>query len=320
AYYYPSTERIVKNRRGMLDAMNQLDLFYGIAKLRYACELINRQNVLQEPAATIALLHEVQTIPGIQKHILFQLYQALLHNLQSSSESDYQQLKPLILQHLDEVEQRDQLILMLLLINCLSRFIKAGAGKYLQETLHLYKYGIHRQLFIVDRYFEKESFINIVDTACKLKEFDWASAFIEEWKAWLESSVQNEIVLLAEALLCFGQSDFGGVIERLRDSRGINAHQEIRLRLLLISSYYEVDPQKYDQVILSHCKSFNQYVQRNQTIEALTKTATVNYTNLVQKLTKGKRTKSQLLAEIQQKQAYYFKQWLLRKVNALEEK
>jgi len=45
-YYYPSTDRMTKAPPSIYQAMDYLDVFYAISKLRYACEYFNRKNIL----------------------------------------------------------------------------------------------------------------------------------------------------------------------------------------------------------------------------------------------------------------------------------
>ena len=74
-YYYPSTDRINPEPYGIQVAMNALDTFYALSKLRYACELVNRQNVLQQSLRSFLLrlngkilLRQLMVYPPLPTH------------------------------------------------------------------------------------------------------------------------------------------------------------------------------------------------------------------------------------------------------------
>ena len=168
-YFHPSTIRVTKETK-IQEAMNQLDLFYAASKLRIACELYNRKQVLQAQLPPILLLEELSQIPETQNHCYFIAYQLALKLIKSKEASTYFELKNYLQENALRLNNRDNLTLFSYLLNFVAGCLKNSLHEFNDEALSLFKLGIDQKILIVDGYFDVAWFNNIVDFACKLKK------------------------------------------------------------------------------------------------------------------------------------------------------
>ena len=280
-YFYPSTERIAKKSSKIYEAMNFLDHFYAIKKMQYSCELFNRSQILQDSIIPILFYKEIKELFQLDS-ICFQLYKIASDLIEQKEISLFFQLKNLYFNNYLKLDKRDQSIIFHYLINHASYRVKLGEDEFNKEIFLVYKHGIHQQFMIVNSYFDKSSFINIVIIATKNKEFEWGEKFIKKWQNYLMPKIQLDTILICKAYILFEKNKIDETIKLLAEVNSVNFHYSIRANILLISCYLESGDYE-PSFILNKCSNFNRIARRNQLIHPTTLKSILNFNKFIKK-------------------------------------
>ena len=92
-FFHTNFSKIKTGTNPLEESMHHLDQFFGLAKLKLAAEMLNRQNVLQE-SYDIHLLDEViHHLTQVEKSS--SIFIPLIQFLQNPTEQDFEKLKKL---------------------------------------------------------------------------------------------------------------------------------------------------------------------------------------------------------------------------------
>lgn len=293
-------------------ALDNLDIFYTAAKLKYTCEIVNRNRVLQSEKKGVPALDQVLGLPFISHTIYTNLYAKTIKLLLSPSYDLFLELKRAFIADFKHLNKEESLALFTYLTNHISNEIKQGNQEMISEFIELYELGIESGICLQDGYIDKNMFLNIVDTCCKLNHIDWLENFIKTHSNKIEASVRGNIIQLSHAFIAFSRKQYDSVPQQLITIQSKDDLVEIRIRLLQICSLFEL---KEFEMVISSCKNLEMYLSRNQSIGKNTKSALKNYVKIVRQLIKPQPNKRKIIAYLDGKNPFIFKKWLLEKVN-----
>ncbi|MEM1319004.1 MAG: hypothetical protein AAGG75_02045 [Bacteroidota bacterium] len=314
-YFFSDIPKLAKGESSIQLAMQQLDAFYVAAKFRYACELKSREAILQEK-------HQIEFLPQLLAHCqsedfyhtpYFEIYQLTLQLIHSQKEEDYQLLKEKFFEYASVFDAPERASIFSYLFNYMASTIKKGHTAVAEETFLLYKRGLEEWIFIENNYMPHTRFNNIINIACKLKEYDWATAFIDRWQYYLEANIRSSAVGIGRARLLFEQAAYQQAITLLGTIDFSNSFYTIRAKVLLLRCHYELET---DQSVLHHMsKAFENYIRRNRLIHLNTQLLFLNFAKAMNCLVDMAKSQKSKVAYVQSLQPLVYKDWLLSKVN-----
>ena len=316
-YYYPTTKRITDKSPKIYEAMTYLDNYYSISKLKYACEFLNRNKVLQDSPQTILLLEEtISTIKPINStcHTLYTLAMELIKKRENSI---FYTLKEFYLSNLSKIKKKDQLIIFNYLINHTSYCIRLGLQEFNTEVLKIYRFGVDNKIMIINGYFDKSSFENTVIVFCKNEAYKWAEQFLVNWQATLNPRIREITISICKAYILFERSEFEKAENLLTDLRAVNFLDQIRITILLLSCYVEL--KRDDDDVITKCENFERASRRNRIINQSTRKAIFNFTNFVKKIYNPNTSKILLLKQLNETEQVFSRNWLIEKIQSYKE-
>jgi hypothetical protein len=154
-------------------------------------------------------------------------------------------------------------------------------------------------------------FNNIINVACKVNAFDWATTFVKAQNHCLHPENREHTTQVAYALISFEKGHFKASLQTLEGMRFNNIHQAIRLKTLMIRCYFEL--KEDEDKILNYCASFEVYLFRHRKSNKESVKATLNFVRNIKLLIQKKISKEKLLHKIEDTSPIYFKSWLLEK-------
>lgn len=254
-----------KDDPSLVRKAHALDQYYILEKLRDAVEMQVRRQILHGDYSARLLesvLEEVRRNPDAYAdapaiRVYFLLYQlmaapsqvAFLHTMEVFQAH----------QHLfgpDEVAA----IYNYLQNFCIAR-INANEPAFLRSLLELYHQQLERQLLHEDGYLIEWHYKNIVTTALRLGELDWANTFIEAQKSNLMPASAENAYRFSKAAWCHATGDYGSVLELLVRVEYRDMRYNLGAKALLLRTYYELrETDALDALV----ESFRQYLQRNR--------------------------------------------------------
>jgi hypothetical protein len=259
--------------------------------------------------------HDYQDIPPIiVYHQILKMYQ------EPEDRSHYDKLRELIRQYVLKFPELEAKEIIDSALNYSIRQINIGRQEFLREIFELYQEALERGLLYINQELSPWSFKNIVITALRLKEFDWAESFIHQYQNKLNVRYRSNAISFNLAQLYFYQKKYKSVIELLQQVEYDDISYTLNSKTFLIGSYYELD----EIVALdSMLESFRAYLNRSKVLTPARKKLYINMINYIKKLSEvDVRNKSKIKAlhdQVKMEKELASKGWIMEKIAELEE-
>jgi len=311
-YTHHATRRMEVGIESLENTIENLDLFYFGAKLRYACEIRLRELHLSDKSELILLDEIMHTIkhPLFEGKPLIQVFSAIVWLYRERGKSIYDQLKILIFEHFDEFDKLEQRDIVGFVNNfCILEFNK-GQTEYLIEIFEWHEYGLNHNIWVTEGHIEHAVFDNIVFIACRLSKFEWVEHFIKAYSKYLREDVGESVKTMAKCRLAFAQNKFEQVLELLNGIEFINNMYKIHSEGYILQCYYELEG--YEDAFYSKCEAFSKRCRRDKVINGELKGLVLNFIRMIQLIHEAKYTgvsKEELLKKLKEKPAV-FSTWL----------
>ncbi len=294
-------------------ASNALDDYYFIHKLKYSCEMLNRQAILSD-RFSIPFMDEVKDYLSRKEDLkpLVAIYLSIYFSLLEPEEDDYlDRLRLLIKENSHSIEKTERKDIYLYALNLCVRKIRQSKEKYLPITLDLYVEGIRNQSLFTNNHLSHWTYNNIVKLALRLKRFDWTENFIRTHTDYLQQQFQKDARHYNLAELYFHKKNYDEALIHLNQVRASDIHYHLGSRILLIKTFYE--SQDFDP-LHSLLASFSVYLSRNKQIATPLKKSCQNFCNLVHKilLDSSRKKREKLWEQVKETQPLADRPWLIK--------
>lgn len=312
-FFHPNSPKLNPDDPLPQKSLALLNQFYQGARIRLATELLNREKILSSPSLP-RIADEIGNTVVLDESPLIQLYTQVYQLEKDQEEEVFFALKEKFFHVLEEQELSydDQYFVFLHLINFASAQIKQGKQNFLEEAFSIYHFGLQYPMLEKGQYFTPTNFSNIVNLACRLKQFDWARYFIQTYQKHLPMGVRESAARISFAMIYFEEGNFELTLEELQDITYANAFYDLRARSLRLRCYVELE--ESTALILHYCRSFEQFIRRNNKIKGDNAAASTNFIQLIKELARQRSSKAQLEELLATKQPIFFKSWLSEKI------
>lgn len=295
-----------------------LNHFYIIATLKYACISLTHQNLKKGDYQFPLLNTIVQQIEDgvyVQIEAIMLYYYAYMALKNNRNDFFFQKLKSLVLQegYLNIISDQKE-VLMFAINYCIKR-LNSGDNEYIREAFELYMHGLEQKILLdKDATLSRFTFKNVIALGLRLKEFGWAHRFIQENKKLLAPEFQDSQVNYNTARLFFYQGIFDKAIMLLQQAEFDDVFMNMDAKIMLLKMYFQEKNMASLEALLN---SFEVYLHRKK-ILAYHKD---NYKNIIRYIRRiislqpydndGKR---QLVESIERCRPLTEKQWLLNQL------
>jgi len=271
------------------DQMIALDDFYLIAKLKLACEMQNRAQVVKQPYE-ITWIEELA--PIIQNAELnskcIYIYHLCFKMLKNREENDFDLLAEQLKIAAKFFPENELKVLYNYLLNYCIQAINSGQSKFYQKTFSIFKTLLENELIFTNGYLSEWSFKNIITTGIRLKEFDWTKAFIDSYKETLPQKDRSNAVAYNLASLYFAEDKHTEALSALIGVEFTDPTYFIGAKIIQLKSYYEL---LESEPFFSLIESFNKYISRKKKLTPHRIKANANFLRLAKRLYKLKSTR-----------------------------
>lgn len=311
-----STDHFTSKRLRQFDpslqlSADKLDSFYFFNKLKYSCEMLNRQSIIAADyqlkfLAEVRdyLLQQSDIDPLIEIYLMIYLSTAL-----PDEEQHFEQLIALIEQHTDSIDATMMRDIYLNAINYCARKIRAGKSIYLAKMLNLYTLGIENRALYDGDYLTQWTYTNVVKLALRLKRYEFGEDFIKTYAERLPPPLREDAKHFNLAELYFHKKDYEEVLTHLNQLHFTDLHYHLGSRTILLKTYYE---QGQEEPLISLLASFSVFLRRNKTISPTAKQTCLNFCNLLnQILRRNPSKKDKIIKDIKTTQPLAERGWLM---------
>jgi hypothetical protein len=317
-------ERFI-NRTDVEDMFNHLTYFYLFYAIKHYVYFLNTQSMYSINFKT-GFIEDIfrnlepdyfQDIPTLSLY-----YDVLMLFLKEDDTSYFYKVKKKVNEYGKRLNRYEITGSYINLENYCKRMIRKGNNVFLKELLEIYKIKIEKKLYALQKEMSGKFYRGVVDTALKLKEFDWAKEFIEKYKDELPADSREDFYYYCLSLYEFAVKNFEKSLELLSKVKYTEVYQKTELRCLIAELYYELD---MDDMLLSHIDSFRHFLVNDKLIPAERKEHYCNFIKYIKNLNKLKGNENEaelhcLNQKISENSAVYNKDWLIEKAAELQKK
>lgn len=303
------------------EVSDALDTTFIADKLRQTCLMLAHQAVYKAQYK-VGLLNEVvsyikkehiQNIPAIAPY--YYIYKAITDE---SSKQYFENLRQEIQRHKDAFPQSELRDIYLMAINyCIRQANNLNDSEFTREAYQLYRQGLENKILLENGVVSPFTFRNAVGAALRLKEYDWAEAFIHEYKDALPTNYRESFFLHSLARLNFEKGDYDSAMTLLSKTDFDDTLINLNAKSMLLKIYYELD--EFD-ALESLLESMRAYIKRKQLMGAY-KANYQNFIRLTRKLVRVNPYEQEetlkLKAEIESASPLTEKDWLLQQIDKL---
>ncbi len=206
--------------------------------------------------------------------------------------------------------------------NYCKKKIRKGNKAFLNELFDILKIEIEKELFSIHGFMSAKFYRCSVDTALRLKEFEWTQEFMKKYRSKLPSAAAENTYNYSLALYEFASGNFTGSLEVLSKVKYDAVYQKTELRCLTAQLYYEL---QMEESLYAHLDSFRHCLSNDRLLAEDRKIYFINFIKLLKSLANSrekieKSDTEYLKKAISEEEMLYNKEWLLEKLSELEQK
>jgi len=297
------------------EVTQHLDHFYFLEKLKYACGMIDRQQVLSDNY-DIYFIEELKSYLKIQKNNPpdIDIYlQVLLMLTEKNASVYFEKLNTLFKSHFKTLPKKNRKEIYFYLINFCLRKIRKGDQDYVSKALEIYQNGIQDESLFENGYLSPWTFTNVVKLALRLQRYNWIKSFIDDNENKMHENFRENALYYNRSELYYYTKDFDKALEYLNQVKFSDLNYHLGSRVILIKIYFETDEEK---ALTSLIASFTIFLKRNKNISENLRQTYLNFCDLLNQIIRRKvGNKKELKNKIEKTTLLNDRQWLL---NVLE--
>lgn len=309
-----------------------LDKYYFSTKLQTLCELLNRENILNDKfnktleneIVEIAEKHKKSflDVPSIQCY-----YEIYLLLKSKNDEQQYQKAFNTINKYQKAFEDSELKSMYAYLINYCIQHINKGINEFTPKLFELQKTLLQNKILLENGWLSHISYRNIVSIAIKLNEYSWAEKFIDDYKEKIQEKYRENAYNLSASNLLYAKHNYEETIGLLNQVEFTDVYYACTAKFTLLKAYYALAEWETLDYFVS---AFQLYLKRNKEISTTFKKSSENFIKYFKKLLLiikqidykensylNKKVKD-LNQAIQEEKILANKAWLLTEINKIK--
>lgn len=245
---------------------DQLNKFYVLKKLKYACGMLDRQALLKgtyDPDLPDNWMEWLQSKEFWGEKVIEMFAMVYMSLKEEETAFHFNRLTDLLHSGTTGIGHKDAKELFLYAINFCARKMRKGEDRYVETALGLYLKGIQEQILLDNGFLSPWTFGNIVKLALRLERFDWIEDFIDEHRSHLHPDFQKNAIQYNLAELHCYKKEFEKALTYLNKVEFSDMSYHLGSRIMLSKIYYELNER---DALLSLMSSFVMFLKRNRKI------------------------------------------------------
>jgi len=258
------------------EVSDYFDIYFLSEKLKYTCEMINRNNIIStsyelnflEETQQFLEKYPLETVPFIH------IYYNILMMLTAEEGTRYFHALKRLLKEYDSyflLDEKREMFSQAL--NYSIRKLNLGNQDYLEESFNLCRYGIDMGL-LNDTYLSPWAYKNVIKLGLMLNRYSWVKEFIETKTGELAPNFQQNALHFNLADLYYSIKNFSLALDHLNQVEYTDIYVTIDSKKLLMKIYYESN--EFDS-LFSSLAAFKQFIHRNKILSDKVKLQFKNY-------------------------------------------
>jgi len=320
--YHFNTNKWQKGRLYIESLMENLDIFYCLAKLRYANELFMRERILNEDSRVL-LLNELYGY-GARLHDkgVYQadIYRLSLDLLRGFDEDKFHRLKEQTFKHADTLEQLELSNILVFLSNHAAEATRKGDANLVAANHEIHKLGLEKRAFIEKGFITPLLLVNYASLCSEVGKMDEIDYALHQYEDKIKESEKEDTYMLCRAYQCFGKGNYQEAYKLVHEHSKKTLSFGLHQKSLQLKCLYELEN---SSVLNSHrtlydaCVAYRRYIQRkSDKLNPTTVNASLNFVNVLLKLGHPDTKKKELKQMMKIGNATVHRNWLVEKIHA----
>jgi len=260
--------------------LSLLDQYYISEKFKFSTVLAIRSKVVSKDSNQFFLDAMIKEIEDLQipLHPLGRIYKLVLLTQISDqkSEESFLELENTLADINIKLANDEVINIYSSMVNFCITKINRGNKEYLNKLFNTYQSLLsYEQLLEKGKILYSATFKNIVITALRIGKFDWAENFALNYSKYLKGKSKDNLLTFQLGVIYFYKKEFEKVIEILRDFEFKDLLDNLRTKVTLIQTYYELNE---FEALDSLLRSLRTYITRHKELDSGRRS---NYKNLI---------------------------------------
>jgi len=302
--------RSAANMDVLIDCMERLEAYAEIFRLQMACQIANFKKMAPATKKRAVQNGELAT-KRLQNMLLLPLFRKIHELIQNEEMNCYLEIEKMLLDYAGQLDPNELHGILGYLHNYAAiQSRKGNENVFLEKTHQLNKIGLQYGFFDRNNGLSTRQFANVLSVAYSVKDFAWASTFLQLKIEILPEDIRPDMIRLAKAMECFARDDFEQTLTILDAVSFTDVHHIIRVRVMMLKSYLHV--KRDADKIMAYCLAFEAQLVRHRkpgTTEAIE--AALAFIKVIKMLLLEKETRQGLIDHIKKTPNLYSKIWLL---------
>jgi hypothetical protein len=277
----------LKERRhdeSLQKAIDNLDIYYLIIKLKHSCEIVNRQR-FSSSTYDLRFINEIiqylETHPHEQVPAIACYYHIYRMLTEPEKETWFRGLRKLLDIHSTSFPATEAKDMYDYALNyCIIR-INEGKQEFLNEVFNIYQTLLEKELLFTEKTLSPWSFKNIVVVALRLKEYKWAEDFIEKYKGRISPEFRANAYAYNRAYVHFHRRQYEQALLMLQSVVFTDIYYSLDTRSLMLKIYFELHEV---EALRSHISAFRLFLKRNKLVSDSMRTVYLNQIKFIQRI------------------------------------
>lgn len=251
-------------RFNLREVSDSLDLAFVAQKLRISSLMLSHQAVYKaeyDAGLLDDVLRFVETKNLLDSPAIATYYYCVKTLTEKKDETNFEKLEHHLYEHggLFPINELREVFLFALNF-CVSR-INAGQEIYLRKALGLYKRGFEQRILHEDGFISGKTFVNAVQIALKLHEFEWVERFIKDFQLFIEEKQRVSVVNFLLSRLHFERGEYDMAMQLMHGFEYDDLLWNLIAKIMLLKIYFEY---RFFDALESHIDALRAYLQRKE--------------------------------------------------------
>jgi len=315
-----------------------LGKFYWLKKLSLLAEMLNYKCITSNNGYNFSQLDIYMKFIkqiGYTKTPLIELWYCLVGIFKNILDKvpvdlqDYRRFKTSFFQNIDDLHPDEKRCLYIYLRNIV-RLSSFEDNDYYKEEFEIDQLGLDEGLIFFNGYLREVSVKNIINSAIRVGETQWAKDFLHQYKDIFWRRFADDVLAYCKAVINFYEGKYNEVLALFTTVKYNNVFFEkekgiffeIEKRIKLVQIYYET---KEEDLFYKEINNLTSYISRNQDkVGIIYAQSYRGFANFVDRISRIIRRDLDKIAKLETEirkipvRLLFEKKWLLEKLNELK--
>lgn len=271
---------------GLQEKMNTLESHFLFVRFKYACEMLNRQNVIGTSYETGSLpfaMHMYEALPEqyASNPLVGAYYRALRMFMNPENLLAYRSLREMLETQSGIFPSEEARTLYVYAQNFCIRRINQGQEEYFDFLFALYQEMLDRGTIYENGRLSQWDYKNIVSLGLRLEKKEWVSGFLESERNAIAPGYRENAYLYNRAYFDYATRNYPGALRLLQKVEFSDVFYHLGTKAIQMKIYYELEE---TEALLSLLSTFKTYLRRQKGISSYQRRTHLNLVKFVQKL------------------------------------